>query len=162
MKYKIRTVNKTEKKKKAFSERYVFYKITINDAGSKEDVYEPMVALKERGSPTSYGSELMVSPLHLVSCSSQFGVILWNPRTVQSERGTQGSLPKPRQAWSEQVAQGRAQSHLVLKASKDGEPRVLLGSLCAGHKKQGMWGKREDWEERERKEKGMKKKQNNF
>lgn len=100
-----------------------FYKVTINSAGRKEEVYDTMVALKERRSTTHYGSELIILPLHLISLSGQFGEI---PESF-SLRGTHGTAhPNPcsRQARSEQVPQSRAQAYLVLKASKDGEPTV--------------------------------------
>lgn len=119
--------------------------------GRKKEVYGTTVALKEKGSPTCYGSKLIVLPLHVVSHSSQLGEI---PESF-SLRDPWGSSPKPRQAQSEQVAQGCVQSHFVLKASKDGEPPVLLGSLCGGHKKeQGMRGKREEGKEERKEEKG--------
>lgn len=55
------------------------------------------------------------------------------------------------QARIEKVAEDQAQSLLVLEASKDGKPAVLLGSLCAGEK----------WEE-EGKENKIKQSPNDF
>lgn len=53
----------------------MFYKITINEAGRREEMHDTKVSLKKRVSPIHYGSEQIILPLHLVSHSSQLGEI---------------------------------------------------------------------------------------
>lgn len=126
-------MNKTAKKKFSFQNNTSFIKITINKKGGNEEVYDTMVALKERGSPGHYGSELMVLQLHLVLHSSQVEEIT-ELFSLSQTPAVVCPNPCSGQAQTEKAAQGHAQSHCVLKASKDGEPAVLPGSLCAGEK----------------------------